>query len=225
MPVSRDATIEITAFNWVPEGAYGLVRDLRVRWALEEIGQPYRVRLLHAGQPRPEGYYSEQPFGQVPTYHDGAVHLFESGAILIHIGEKDERLLPRDQAARARAIGWLFAALNSVEPAVAELFRIDLFCADTNWAPLRRPSATENVQTRLQRLSDWLGEQEWLEGQFTVGDIMMVTVLRFLRHTDLVAAHPNLAAYLARAEARPAFQAALADQMAGFASETSKVPA
>lgn len=214
MPLNPNAPIEITAFRWVPDFAAGLVRDLRVRWALEEAGLDYRVRLL--GQPRPPEYVREQPFEQVPTFRDGTVHIFESGAIVQYIGEQDEKLLPRDPQGRFRAIQWSFAALNSVEPALQQLVLVDIFHADQEWAKLRRPSAEEFALLKLKRLSDWLGYKEWLEDRFTIGDLLMVTVLRNIRHTELIAEFPNLEAYKARGEARPAFQRALADQLAPF---------
>lgn len=208
---------EVTAFRWVPPFAAGLVRDLRIRWALEEVSRPYRVRLLDALNPRPAEYFAEQPFGQVPAYRDDKVQLFESGAILIHLGLSDERLLPSDENGRMRGIAWLVAALNSVEPMIFELINIDIFNEGEQWARLRRPQAVEKIQARLKLLADALGEKDWLEGQFTIGDLMMVSVLRNLRHTDLVAGEPELAAYVQRGEARPAFQRALADQLAVFA--------
>lgn len=216
MPIDPNATIEITAFRWVPEFAQGVVRDLRVRWALEEADLPYRVRLLE--QQRPPEYLLEQPFDQVPVYRDGEVHIFESGAIVQYIGERNEALLPRDPQARFRAIQWTYAALNSVEPAILNLLLIDLFYAGEEWATLRRPGAEEFVRLKLRRLSDWLGDKEWLEGRFAIGDLLMITVLRFLRHTNLVAEFPNLAAYLAGGEARPTFKRALADQLAAYAA-------
>lgn len=215
MPVKPNAAIEISAFRWVPEFAQGVVRDLRARWALEEAGLDYRVRLLD--QQRPPEYLLEQPFDQVPVFRDGEVHIFETGAIVQYIGEKDERLLPRDPQGRFRAIQWTYAALNSVEPAILNLLLIDLFFTGEEWAKLRRPGAEEFARLKLKRISDWLGDKEWLEGRFTIGDLLMVTVLRFLRHTKLVAEFPNLAAYLACGEARPAFQRALADQLAVYA--------
>ena len=221
MAPTPGAPVEITAFNWVPPFARGLVRDLRVRWACEEINAAYRVRLLDSRAARPKGYVREQPFEQVPTYREGELQLFETGAILIHLGEKDERLLPREPIARARAISWLCAALNSVEPALQSLAVIDLFYADQQWARLRRPGAAEFARLKLSRVAAWLGEKEWLEDRFTVGDLMMVTVLRLLGHTDMVADFPNLAAYQARAEARPAFRAALAAQLADFVEEAA----
>ena len=215
MPVDANAAIEISAFRWVPDFAAGLVRDLRVRWALEEAGLDYRVRLL--GQDKPPEYVREQPFEQVPIYRDDTVQIFETGAIVQYIGEKDERLLPRDPQGRFRAIQWTYAALNSVEPSLLQLLLIDIFYSNEEWAKLRRPGAEEFARLKLKRVSDWLGDKEWLENRFTIGDLMMVTVLRNLRHSGLVAEFPNLKAYQARGEARPAFQRALADQLAVFA--------
>lgn len=214
MPVSSAAEIEITAFAWVPPFAEGLVRDLRPRWALEEVGLPYRVELLEGE--RPPEYYLEQPFGQVPCYREGPLRIFESGAIVQHIGEKSEKLLPRDAVPRMRAIQWSYAALNSVEPAIMNLFAVTVFYADEEWAKLRLPGAREFAALKLKRVADWLGDKDWLEDRFTIGDLLMVTVLRMLRHTDLLAGQPSLAAYVERAEQRPAFQRALADQLAVF---------
>jgi glutathione S-transferase len=216
MPLDPNAIAEITAFRWVPEFAEGLVRDLRIRWALEEIERPYRVRLLDAMNPRPADYFQEQPFGQVPCYRDDEVQLFESGAILIHLGLGDERLLPEDAQGRGRAISWLIAALNSVEPMIFELVNIDIFNRGQDWTRERRPQVVEKIDTRLKLLAEALGDREWFEDRFTIGDLMMVAVLRNLRHTDLVARHQRLAELVARAEARPAFQQALADQLAVF---------
>ena len=216
MPLDNNANIEITAFRWVPDFAQGLVRDLRVRWALEEAGLDYRVRLLD--QQRPPEYLLEQPFDQVPCFNDGAVRIFETGAIVQYIGEKTETLLPRDDQGRFRAIQWSYAALNSVEPAFLNLLLVDIFYAGEEWAKLRRPGAEEFARLKLKRVSDWLDGNEWLEDRFTVGDLLMVTVLRLIRHTDLVAEFPNLKAYVARGEARPAFRPALADQLAVFAA-------
>lgn len=216
MPIDPNASIEITAFRWVPPFAQGVVRDLRARWALEEAGLNYRVRLL--GQHRPPEYLLEQPFDQVPCLNDGDVRIFESGAIVQYIAEKSGALLPGDKPGRYRAIQWTYAALNSVEPAILNLLSIDIFHKSEEWATLRRPGAEEFVKLKLKRVSEWLGDSEWLEDQFTVGDLVLVTVLRFLRHTELVAGFPNLAAYLKRGEARPAFQRALADQLGTFAA-------
>lgn len=218
MPVDPRAEIEITAFAWVPPFAQGLVRDLRVRWALEEAGRSYRERLLDALVERPEEYFGEQPFGQIPTLRDGTVHMFESGAIALHIAERSPALMPDDPAGRARASSWVLAALSSLEPMIMELSGIDLFHSGQDWARTRRPEVEAKVRERLRRLSAWLGERDWLEDRFTVGDLMMVTVLRILRHTGLVAEHPNLAALVARCEARPAFGQALDAQLSAFAA-------
>jgi glutathione S-transferase len=214
MPLNPNATIEITAFRWVPPFAQGVVRDLRARWAMEEAGLDYRVRLL--GPQRPAEYLREQPFDQVPTFSDGEVRIFESGAIAQYVGEQSEALLPRDKQGRYRAIQWTYAALNSLEPALLNVVLIDLFYPNEEWAKLRRPGAVDFAKLKLRRVSDWLGDKEWLEGRFTIGDLIMVTSLRFLRDTDLVANFPNLEAYVKRAEARPAFQQALSDQLHTF---------
>ena len=214
MPLNPTAAIEITAFRWVPDFAQGVVRDLRARWALEEAGLDYRVRLLD--QQRPAEYLKEQPFDQVPILRDGDLQIFESGAIVQYVGEQSEALLPHDKQSRFQAIQWTYAALNSVEPAILNLLLIDLFYKGEEWAALRRPGAEDFVKLKLKRLSDWLGDSEWLEGRFTIGDLLMVTVLRFLRHTNLIAGFPNLADYVKRGEARPAFQQALSDQLATF---------
>jgi len=216
MPVDPEATAEITAFRWVPDFAAGLVRDLRIRWALEEIERPYRVRLLDATNPRPAEYFLEQPFGQVPAYRDEQVQLFESGAILLHLAIEDERLLPIDRNQRMRSVAWMIAALNSIEPIILQLLAIDIFNRGQEWTKERRPQVVEFLEARLGKLSDALGDKEWFEGRFTIGDLMVVAVLRQLRHTDIVAKFPKLAALVARGEARPAFQRALADQLAVF---------
>jgi glutathione S-transferase len=210
--------IKVTAFAWVPPFAAGLVRDLRVRWALEEAGEPYEERLLHQGEQDSPEYRAIQPFGQVPVYEEDGLTLFESGAILLHIAGRSDALLPADPAARARAVQWVFAALNSIEPHVWNLTLIDLFYPKEQWAKQRRPGAADFVEKRLDALAARLGDKEYLDDdRFTAGDLMMTTVLRILRHTDLVAARPTLHAYQLRCEARPAFQKALADQVAPFA--------
>ena len=208
--------ITITAFKWVPPLAQGLVRDLRVRWALEETGLPYTVRLIDSAVQKTPDYRALQPFGQVPALIEDNLTLFESGSILLHIGEKSEVLLPGQPDERARAITWLFSALNSIEIAIVPLAQIDLFYSTKEWAIARRPAAEAFVRQRLADLAGALGEKPYLEGRFTLGDLMMVTVLRNLRHTDLVAEQPALEAYMARCEARPAFQRALDAQMAVF---------
>lgn len=209
--------IEVSAFKWVPPFARGLVRDLRVRWALEEAGLPYRARLIDFDDKETAAYRALQPFGQVPAYHEDGLSLFESGAIVLHIAARSPALLPSDPDGQARATTWLFAALNSIEPPIQNLAEIDLFNADQDWARQRRPGLEAFVKQRLGELAANLGDKDYLEaGGFTAGDLMMVTVLRNLRHTDLMAQFPNLAAYQARCEARPAFQKALAAQMADF---------
>ena len=223
MPVESTATAEVTAFRWVPDFAQGLVRDLRVRWALEEIGRPYRVRLLDALNPRPEDYFCEQPFGQVPAFRDEQVQLFESGAILIHLGLQDERLLPANTAEKMRAIAWLIAALNSVEPAIFPLIMINIFNRGESWTDEAKPKFVERLESRLKCVSEALGEKDWLEDRFTIADLMLVTVLRQLRGMGIVENFPNLAALVARGEARPAFQRGLSDQLSVFA-ENKPVP-
>ena len=217
MPVDSTANAEVTAYRWVPDFAQGLVRDLRVRWALEEIDRPYRVRLLDVTRPRPEEYFCEQPFGQVPAYRDDEVQLFESGAILIHIGLKDERLLPTDHAQKMRAIAWVIASLNSVEPAIFPLLMINVFNKGEAWTEEARPKFMERLDSRLKCVSNALGDKEWLEDRFTIADLMLVTVLRQLRAGRVLEQYPNLVALVARGEARSAFQRALADQLAVFA--------
>jgi glutathione S-transferase len=209
--------ITISAFRWVPDFAQGQVRDLRARWALEEAGLPYRTRLLGQGDQDKPDYRGQQPFGQVPILEEDGFVLFETGAIVLRIGERSEALLPRETAARARAIQWLIAALNSVEPFVMDVARIDIFYADQEWAKLRRPGAVEFVQRRLAGLSKALGDKPYLDGdRFTAGDLMMTTVLRILKHTDIVTGDKRLAAYVERCTARPAFKRALDAQMTDF---------
>lgn len=222
MPVDRDAVIEISAFSWVPTFARGLVRDLRVRWALEEARLDYRERVIDPRAARPQDYLLEQPFGQVPSYRDAQVRMFESGAIVLHLALQHEALMPADAHGRGRTLTWAVAALNSVEPMVVELSNIDLFNADAEWAKARRPEAEQKLRERLGRLSGCLGQGDYLEGAFTAGDLLMTTVLRILRHTALVSEHPNLALYMQRCEARPAFERALAAQLAVFDRESSR---
>jgi glutathione S-transferase len=206
--------IMISAFRWVPPFAQGQVRDLRVRWALEEAGLPYRTRLLEQGDQDKPDYRALQPFGQVPIFEEGGRVLFESGAIVLHIGERTEELLPKDAGARARATQWLIAALNSIEPHIMNVAVLGLFYADQEWAKLRRPSAMEFARHRLNCLAKALGDKPYLDGErFTAGDLMMTTVLRIF--PELVV-EPRLAAYVERCTARPAFKRALDAQMSDF---------
>jgi glutathione S-transferase len=216
MPIDPNAAIEITAFQWVPEGAQGLVKDLRVRWALEEAGLDYRVRLI--GMERPPGYEQDQAFNQVPCFRDETVQIFESGAILQYIGEQSEALLPRDPQRKFRAIQWIYAAVSSVEPFVQFRALLNNFWAGEDWAEPAKPTFEHFARLRLQQLADRLGDKQWLEGDFTIGDLMMVTVLRIADRSGQLADFPALAAYVKRGEARPAFQRALADQLAVFAA-------
>jgi glutathione S-transferase len=209
--------ITVSAFRWVPPFARGLVRDLRVRWALEEAGLPHRARLIGPEDQKSKDYRAMQPFGQVPAYEEEGLVLFESGAILLHIAERSDVLMPSDAKSRARTTAWIFAAINSVEPHIQNLTAIDLFHADQDWAKQRRPGALQLAQSRLAALSDWLGSRDYLEDRFTVADLLMTTVLRIPRHCDLVAQYPTLDAYRLRCEARPAFKRALDAQMADFA--------
>jgi glutathione S-transferase len=211
--------ITISAFRWVPETARGQVRDLRVRWALEEAGLPYRTQLLEPGDQDQPQYRALQPFGQVPILEEDGLVIFESGAIVLHLGGRSEALLPQDPGARARATQWLIAALNSIEPHVMNVVLIDLFYANEQWAQLRRPGAVAFLERRLQALSGALGGKPFLDGErFTAGDLMMTTVLRLLERTELVSGDARLAAYVARCSARPAFQRALAAQLGDFRS-------
>jgi glutathione S-transferase len=208
--------ITVTAYKWVPDFAKGLVRDLRVRWALEEAGIPYQVRLITQEEKLTPSYRALQPFCQVPSYRDDDVVLFESGAIVLHVARASAALLPTDHEGRARATAWVFAALNSVEPFIMGLIDVDIFSREAPWAKESRPHKEAMVKKRLSDLAERLAGRDWLEDRFTAGDLMMATVLRILRHTDLVTSDPTLAPYLARCEARPSFQKALADQMASF---------
>ena len=226
MPIDPNAAVRITAFNWVPDFARGYVRDIRVRWALEEAGVPYAVRKLQAMGERPADYFAEQPWGQVPSYRDEEVQLFESGAIVLHIGRKFGALLPPDEAGRARATAWTIAALNSVEPFLSQLPTIDIFHAGEAWTLERRPQVIEMIEKRLDRLSAWLGDKSWLEDEFTAGDLLMADVLRIVeREEGLLARRPNLLAYMERAKARPAFQRAMAAQLADFEAAPAGAPA
>jgi glutathione S-transferase len=210
------SNIIVTTFKWVPPFAQGLVRDLRVRWALEEAGLAYREKLLEPGEQNSPAYRTLQPFGQVPVFEQDGLVMFESGAILMHIAEQSPVLLPADAADRARVRTWMFAALNSVEPHVQNLVAIDLFNSNEEWGKLRRPAAEKFAAARLDGLAAALAGGDYLVGRFTVADLLMVTVLPFLRHTRMIDEHPVLGPYKARCEARPAFERALAAQMSNF---------
>jgi glutathione S-transferase len=217
MPVDPNATIEITGYQWVPPFAEGRIKDLRIRWALEEIGRPYRERLIGGiFEEKPPEYLADQPFGQVPVFKEGGVALFESGAILLHIGEQDERLLPRGAAARGRAISWMIAALNSVEPMLQTLVILSVAGADQDWQEAAKDAARPFAEKRLAQLSRALGDRLWLGDGFTIGDLVMIDVLRAVP-TPMLAAHPNLVAYIERGTQRPAFERALAAQLASYA--------
>jgi glutathione S-transferase len=218
MPVDPNAEIEVTAYEWVPPMVHGKVKDMRVRWALEEIGLSYRERLFGgAGGEKVPEHFAVQPFGQVPVYREGQLTLFESGAILLHIGEKDERLLPREAMARARAVGWMFAALNSIEPFMQMLFVMGFMAEGKDWQGEAKDLVRPFAEMRLAQLSEALGGQDWLEGRFTLGDLLMIDVLRTQPPPELLAAHPNLVAYIERGTSRAAFKAAMAAQLAAFA--------
>jgi glutathione S-transferase len=208
---------EITGFTWVPPFAQGLVREVRCRWAFEELGLEYAVRLLAVGENKTEAHRALQPFGQIPTYTDGTIEIFESGAIVLHIARQKPGLLPANPAGEGSAIAWMFSALNSVEPLIFDRLWCDLFDRNEPYADLFRPKATERLRDRLGDLAKAFGDKTWIVGdQFSAADLIMISVLRQLRDTDLVTEHPNLAAYVARGEARPAFRKALADHMAVF---------
>lgn len=209
------AGLAIYAYKWVPRRAQGYVRDLRPRWACEEAGIAYREELIDVLD-KPSGYFEEQPWGQVPALLDGDIHVFESGAMLLHLGEKSEALLPAQGQPRATAISWLLAALNTVEPALMELSNINMFARGEPWTELRRPSLEAFVRRRIAPVEKHVAAQEWLDGAFSIADIAMVTVLRELDASPILAEHPAVAAYIERAMARPAFAAAMADQLAAF---------
>src|SRR5579872_816177 len=207
-------TATITAFERSPDRGKGLARDMRVRWALEEVGQPYHVRLLSFGAMKEPAHRALQPFGQIPTYEEGDLVLFESGAIVFHIAERHAGLLPADANRRARAIAWLFAALNTVEPPILERETARLLESDKTWSAERLPLVEARVRDRLEQLSGRLGDADWLDGAFSAGDLMMVSVLLRLRAAGLLDAYANLTAYVARGEARPAYKRAFAAQLA-----------
>jgi glutathione S-transferase len=207
-------TITITAFDRSPDGGKGLARDTRVRWALEEAGQPYEVRLVTMAAMKEPAHLALHPFGQIPTYQEGGLAIFETGAIVFHIADRHPGLLPADPDARARAITWMFAALNSVEPPLLDLFVARVLEGDKPWCETRLTLVRDRVRERFAPLSRRLGEGEWLDGDFSAGDLMMVSVLLRARMSGILDEYPNLAAYVARGEARPAYKRAFEAQRA-----------
>jgi glutathione S-transferase len=206
--------ITITAFERSPDGGKGLARDTRVRWALEEVGQPYEVRLVSFKAMKEPAHLVVHPFGQIPTYEEGGLALFETGAIVLHIAQRHAGLLPDDPDARARAITWMFAAVNTVEPPILELPIAMFLEGDKPWTKDRLPLIGDRIRSRFKRLSVRLDEADWLDGAFSAGDLMMVSVLLRARSSGILDEYPNLAAYVARGEARPAYQRAFAAQLA-----------
>ncbi len=207
--------ITISAFAWAPDFAKGQVRDLRVRWALEEAGLPYKSRLLEQGDQDKAAYRALQPFGQVPVFEEDGLVLFETGAIVLHIGERCEKLLPKSPKARAKAQQWVVAALNSIEPFVMNVALLDFFYAEEEWAKLRKPGAIEFMNKRLDALSNALGDKKFLEGDdFSAGDLMMSTVLRIM--PEIAERDPRLAAYINRCTSRPPFNRAMDAQLNDF---------
>jgi glutathione S-transferase len=209
-------TPTITAFEQSPDRGRGLARDTRVRWALEEVGQPYEVRLLSFAAMKESAHRALHPFGQIPTYEEGNLVLFESGAIVFHLAERHAGLLPDDANARARAITWMFAAVNTVEPPILDLQTAKFLEADKSWSKERLPLVLGRIRDRLGARSDRLGDADWLDGAFSAGDLMMVAVLLRLKPSGMLDEYPKLAAYAARGEARPAYQRAFAAQLAVF---------
>lgn len=207
-------TIVITAFEKSPDGGQGLARDTRVRWALEEVGQPYDVRLVSFRAMKEPAHLALHPFGQTPTYEEDGLALFETGAIVLHIGERYAGLLPKDANARARVIAWMFAAVNTVEPPILELATAKILESNKPWTKDRMPLVQDRVRDRLRQLSKHMGDAEWLDGNFSAGDLMMASVLLRLRASGILDEFPNLAAYVARGEARPAYKRAFAAQWA-----------
>ena len=207
-------TITITAFERSPDGGQGLARDTRVRWALEEVGQPYEVRLVSFRAMKEPAHLALHPFGQIPTYEEGDLALFETGAIVLNIAERHSGLLPNDANARARAITWMFAAVNTLEPPILELANAKLLEGDRPWNRDRLPLVEDRVRNRMGQLSRRLGDADWLDGAFSAGDLMMASVLLRLRSSGILDEYPKLAAYVARGEARPAYKRAFAAQLA-----------
>jgi glutathione S-transferase len=211
----------ITAFGRSPDRGRGLARDMHVRWALEEVGQPYDVRLLSFSEMKEAAHRALHPFGQIPTYEEGDLALFESGAIVLHIAERHAGLLPDDANARARAITWMFAALSTIEPPIVNREIAILLERDKTWYEARLPAVEKRIRDRLGQLSNRLGDADWLDGEFSAGDLLMVEVLRRLSGSGLLDEYPNLASYVARGEARPAFKRAFDAQLAVFTAAAS----
>jgi glutathione S-transferase len=211
----------ITAFERSPDRGKGQARDMRVRWALEEVGQPYNVRLVSFGEMKEPAHRALHPFGQIPTYQEGDLALFESGAIVLHIAERHRGLLPDDANARARAITWMFAALSTLEPPIVDLGVAVLLERDETWYARRLPLVEDRIRGRLGELSERLGDADWLDGAFSAGDLLMVTVLRRLSGSEILKEYPVLSAYVARGEARPAFRRAFAAQLAVFTAAST----
>jgi glutathione S-transferase len=214
--MSHATTPTITAFERSPDGGRGLARDMRVRWALEEVGQPYEVRLVSFSAMKEPAHRALHPFGQIPTYEEGNLVLFESGAIVLHIAERRTGLLPDDANARARAITWMFAALNTVEPPILDLQTTKFLEGDKGWYKQRLPLVEDRIRDRLGELSGSLGDADWLDGAFSAGDLMMVAVLVRLRASGILDEYPNLSAYVARGTVRPAYKRAFDAQLAVF---------
>lgn len=214
----------ITAFAASPDRGRGLARDMRVRWALEEVGRPYDVRLVSFAEMKQPAHLALNPFGQIPTFEDGDVALFETGAILLHLGERHSGLLPDDPAARARAVAWMFAALATVEPPIVERAAAFLMERDQPWYEARLPLLDDRIHARLGPLSARLADSDWLDGGFSAADILMIHALRRLESSGLLESHPDLKAYIARGEARPAYQRAFAAQRAVFEDGAARAP-
>jgi glutathione S-transferase len=211
----------ITAFERSPDRGRGLARDMRIRWALEEVGQPYAVRLLSFSEMKEPAHRAVHPFGQIPTYEEGDLALFESGAIVFHIAERHAGLLPDEAKSRARVIAWMFAALDTVEPPIFDRSLVNIFERGEPWYEQRLGALDGHIRRRLGDLSRYLGDADWLEGEFSAGDLLMVTVLRRLNGSGILEEYPNLSAYVARGEARPAYKRAFDDQLAVFTAASN----
>jgi len=218
---SPQAEIVITAFASSPDRGQGLARDMQVRWALEEVGQPYDVRPVSFDAMKKPAHRARQPFGQIPTYEEGDLTLFESGSIILHIAERHAGLLPEGPDARARAISWMFAALSTVEPPIVDYAMATLSERNEDWYARRLPILVDRIHTRLRALAARLGDADWLDGGFSAGDLLMIAVLRRLKSSNLLGEHPSLAAYVARGEARSAFQRAFDAQLAAFTNRAA----